>query len=285
MQCVAALAIRAIRSRDVLKITRDAFIAGWEPTKAALFMAIDFIRSQLRIPVSQLVPYPAIVVPLTYFFHINGNKKPDIQQVKLLEQFFYWVGLTQRYGSGTEGKVLEDFERMDLIVSGNSPNYRRGELIVDPALIADTYFSAGNAYCKAILCLMAYQQPKSFDTNGVVVLDNSNLKIAASRNYHHFFPKKYMEETNKDKEPNLIANITLIDGYSNKHRIGKKPPSKYITDFAKDNKDLPRTLHSHLIDDVSEFGVLVDDYDRFIVRRSEAIASALNLKLMSAATT
>ncbi len=50
----------------------------------------------------------------------------------------------------------------------------------------DTWFSTGNAYCKSILCLLAYQQPKSFDTNGAVNLDNSHLKIATSRNYHHF---------------------------------------------------------------------------------------------------
>jgi hypothetical protein len=62
----------------------------------------------------------------------------------------------------------------------------------------------------------------------MVILDNSNLKIATSRNYHHFFPKAYLGTGAPNKEPNLIANITLIDGYSNKHRIGKKAPSKYI---------------------------------------------------------
>src|SRR5207302_844076 len=48
MQCVAAIAVRAVRSRDILKIPREAFIAKWEPMKAALFMAIDFILSELR---------------------------------------------------------------------------------------------------------------------------------------------------------------------------------------------------------------------------------------------
>jgi hypothetical protein len=281
MQCVAAICLRAVRGKDILKIRRDRFIDNWEPMKASLFMAIDFIRTELRVSVSQLVPYPALLVPMTYFFQQTGNKKPTHEQVRLLEQFFYWAGLTFRYASSTESKMSEDFNKMDSIVKGEMPPYPRSELTIAPATIAETWFSAGNAYCKAILCLLAYQQPKSFDTNGLVLLDNSNLKIATSRNYHHFFPKAYLETAGPEHEPNLMANITLIDGYSNKHRIGKKAPSKYIKAFAKDNKALASTLESHFIRDVDRYGVSADDYAAFIDRRALAISLALNVKLRS----
>ena len=281
MQCVAAITLRAVRSKDILKIRRETFIENWDPMKAALFMAIDFIRSELRVPVSQLVPYPALLVPLTYFFHSTGNKKPSNEQVRLLEQFFYWVGLTVRYNSATESKLSEDFNKMDLIVKGVMPNYSGTEISIAPQAIEETWFSAGNAYCKAILCLLAYQQPKSFDTNGMVILDNSNLKIASSRNYHHFFPKAYLANAAKDKEANLIANITLIDGYSNKHRIGKKAPSEYVGKFEKSNAELAETLKTHLIKDMDTYGIKLNDYDAFVKSRARAIALALNVKLMS----
>lgn len=281
MQCVAAITLRAVRSRDILKIRRESFIANWDPMKKALFMAIDFIRSELRVPVSQLMPYPAMIVPLTYFFHAIGNKKPSSKQARLLEQFFYWAGLTMRYGSGTESKMGEDFNRMDAIAQGGAPNYQSTELAIDPKAIQETWFSAGNAYCKAVLCLLAYQQPKSFDTNGLVILDNSNLKIATSRNYHHFFPRQYLADVAPEKEANLLANITLIDGYSNKHRIGKKPPSQYLSKFSKDNIELPETLRTHLINDMDTYGVKTDDYNLFVTRRAFAISLALSVKLMS----
>jgi len=281
MQCVSAITLRAVKSKDILKIRRETFISNWEPMKNSLFMAIDFLRSELRVPVSQLLPYPALLVPFTYFFHISKNKKPSNEQVRLLEQFFYWSGLTERYSSGTESKLGEDFNKIDSITKGTTPNYSSLELKVDPKAIEATEFSAGNAYCKAILCLLAYQQPKTFDTNGLVILDNSNLKIATSRNYHHFFPKKYLEEQHAGEEPNLIANITLIDGYSNKHRIGKKAPSEYIGKFEKDNNELADSLRTHLIKDVDSFGVRTDDYNKFIKSRAVEIAMALNVKLMS----
>ncbi|MGE3343903.1 MAG: DUF262 domain-containing protein [Vicinamibacterales bacterium] len=284
LQCVAAIALKAVRSRDILKIKRETFIDSWEPMKTALFMAIDFIRSELRVPVSQLVPYPAVLVPLTYFFHVTGNKKVRPEQVALLEQFFYWVGLSERYSSGTESKAAEDFLRMDAIAKGKQPAYPSTDLTVAAKEIAETRFSAGNAYCKAILCLLAYQQPKSFDTNGLVILDNSHLKIATSRNYHHFFPRDYLKGADPNEEPNLVANITLIDGYSNKHRIGKKPPSKYIAKFGSENKGLAKALRTHLIDDVTGFGITSDDYATFIEKRSQAIAQQLNTKLRPQAT-
>ena len=281
MQCVAAITLRAVRSRDILTIRREKFIENWEPMKAALFTAIDFIRSELRVPVSQLVPYHGILIGLTYFFHKTGNQKPSNEQVRRLEQYYYWVGLNERYSSGAETKLAEDFNKIDAIIAGKVPEYANTELQIDPKRIEETRFSTGTAYCKSVLCLLAYQQPKSFDTNGVVILDNSHLKIATSRNYHHFFPKNYLEGNQKGKEPNLIANITLIDGYSNKHRIGKKAPSDYLAKFAQDNPTLPATLQSHLIKDTAFAAAKSDDYDVFIQNRSKVIALALNVKLLS----
>ena len=281
MQCVAALTVRAVKSKDILKIPRATFIENWEPMKASLFSAIDFVRSELRVPVSQLLPYPAVLLPLTYFFNVIKNKKPNNEQVRLLEQFYYWVGFTERYSSATESKLAEDLNKMDLIAKGSMPNYNSLELMIDPKAIETTFFSAGNSYCKSILCLLAYQQPKSFDTNGLVILDNSNLKIASSRNYHHFFPKAYIEESHKGLEANLIANITLIDGYSNKHRIGKKAPSDYLAKFKTDNPEIAETLKTHLIRDIESYGLDADNYALFVQRRANVIAAALNVKLIS----
>lgn len=279
MQCVSAIVIKAVRGRDILKIKRDVFINTWAPMVESLFSAVDFIRSELRIPVSHLLPYPALIIPLTYFFYYTSNKKPSSKQIKLLEQFFYWCGVTERYGSASDTKITDDLNKIDAIIKSDEPKYLESELSISKEVIKQTYFSTGNAFCKSILCLLVYNQPRSFDTDGIVILDNSNLKIASSRNYHHFFPKKYLEVKNKGAEPNLVANITLIDGYSNKHKIGKKPPSDYISKFSEDNPQIKNTLKSHLINDAKEFGVDSDDYDVFIDKRSLEISISLTKKL------
>src|ERR1035437_2430816 len=100
---------------------------------------------------------------------------------------------------------------MDKIINEEEPRYPAGEMRVAEDEFMELEFGSG-ANCKAVLCALAYHQPKSFDSNSLVNLDNSNLKIATSKNYHHFFPKAYLAEHHKSAEPNLMANITLIDG-------------------------------------------------------------------------
>ncbi|MFZ2302238.1 MAG: DUF262 domain-containing protein [Gallionella sp.] len=278
MQAVAAIALGSIRAKDILKIRRADFIKNWQCMRESLFSAVDFVRSEMGIPVSHLMPYPVILVPLTYFFHQIKNKKPTVRQISLLEQFYYWAGLNWRYSSAAETKVSEDLKKMADIAKNKSPKYPTNELQVDTDDIAGTWFSAGNANCKAILSLLASKSPTSFDTGGKVILDNSNLKIASSRNYHHFFPKDFVKKKFPDQEPNLIANITLIDGFSNKHRIGAKAPSAYIGKFITDNPKLSKGLRSHLISP-STFGVMEDDYPKFLAERAVLIAEKLNEKL------
>jgi hypothetical protein len=240
-----------------------------------MFTAVDFIRTKLHVPVSQLLPYASLLVPFTYFFNKNSNKRPTEIQAKLLKQFFYWVGLHWRYSGSTETKIAEDLKKMNLILKGRMPKYSSDELTISAEDIADTWFSAGNSNVKAILCLFASQRPRNLDDDSDVILDNSNLKIASSRNYHHFFPRAYVNKYFKDFEPNLVANITLIDAASN-NKIRAKAPSFYVGEFKDSNSKLVSSLKSHFIGSQREFGIVDDDYNKFIRKRSTAIANALN---------
>ncbi len=275
LQAVAAIALGSIRAKDILKISRDLFIANWEPMVSSMFTAVDFIRTKLHVPVSQLLPYSSLLVPFTYFFHKNGNKRPTETQAKLLKQFFYWVGLNWRYSGATETKIAEDLKKMNLILEAQKPKYSSDELTVSAEDIAATWFSAGNANVKTILCLFASQKPKNLDDDSDVILDNSNLKIASSRNYHHFFPKAYINKHFQDWEPNLIANITLIDAASN-NKIRAKAPSFYIGEFNAANSKLAASLKSHLIENPMDYGIAEDNYEKFLEKRSAAIAMSLN---------
>jgi hypothetical protein len=135
-----------------------------------------------------------------------------------------------------------------------------------PKDLIETGFSAGSSYCKAILCLLAYHEPKDFQDNGKVILDNSWLKVANSKNYHHFFPKAYLRKNNIGNE-NSLVNITLVSADLNKKKIKAKAPSIYIQDFLDENEELPISIKSHLINDLDNFGVISDDYLVFLEKR------------------
>ena len=141
----------------------------------------------------------------------------------------------------------------------------------------DASFSAGNSYCKAVLCLLAYQEPKDFQDNGRIILDNSHLKWRNSKNYHYFFPKAYLKDKNFPKS-NSLVNVVLVSEHLNKRKIGSRPPSSYISDFKDGNPDISKALNSHLMS-LNDFGIESDDYDIFLQSRAKRIFKELKSRI------
>jgi hypothetical protein len=272
LQCVSACLVRQIRRKDILKLNKEEFIESWDKVTDALFTTVDYIRTHLRIPVSELLPYNALLIPLTYFFYVNRCQQPSDLQDKLLCQFFWWASLTNRYSSGVENKIAQDVDRMDAILAGKTPSYRGEEINLKLDDLKYKWFSTGDAFCKAILCLYAWFEPKSFNNNAMVKIDNSWLKQTTSKNYHHFFPRAYLRNQDiPDWQANSVFNITIVDDHLNKRAIRAKSPSDYMTGFRKTNQHLDETMKTHLIDDLDRFGVWTNNYEAFLQARGQKV--------------
>lgn len=268
------------KRKTILALDKQAIIDNWDTAISALKDSIDYFRTTYRIPVSQLLPYDSLLVPFSYFFFLNKEKKekPESDQRKYLEEFFWRMSLSFRYSSSSESRLAQDIKRIDLILKNQRPDYSDINVHLDSSqTLVDTNFSAGNSYCKAVLCLLAYQEPKDFQDNGKVILDNSWLKIASSKNYHHFFPKKYLE--NKDiANSNSLVNITFVSDRLNKRTIRERAPSSYIGDFRDENSDINKALNSHFID-LNGFGIESNDYETFLQARAKLIFTELKSRI------
>jgi len=280
IQCVSAYLVKQVRRRDILKLNKAKFINSWDTVQNGIFYAVDYLRKSLSVPVSGLLPYNSILVPFSYFFIKMKGRRPTNTQNRLLKQYFYWASLSERFSSGAEGKIALDLKKMDKILKEKTPSYRGEEVKLTEENIEESWFSAGNSFCKAIICIFASFKPLSFDGDAEVELGNAWLKRANSKNYHHFFPKSYLKKKSyEDWEINTISNITLVDDYLNKRTIGNKAPSVYMKQFIKGNKHIEKTMKSHLIDDLDNFGVLENDYEVFKSKRSKKILKEINKRL------
>jgi hypothetical protein len=125
----------------------------------------------------------------------KNGANPTAAQNKFLIRFFFWSGLGKRFTSAVESKVAQDLLKMDRILKDETPEYGREDAV---QLTAEDlkyhWFSTNDAFSKTILCILAYQQPKSFGSNAIVHLDNSWLKQINSKNYHHFFPRAFLSK-------------------------------------------------------------------------------------------
>jgi hypothetical protein len=269
------------KRKTILSLEKADILAKWDEAVSAIEKTIDHFRTVLRIPVSQILPYDTQIVPFAYFF-LKTGQPPSGQQRKYLEELFWRSSLSLRYSSATESKLAADIKKVDLIINGERPTYPEFKLYINsPQDLKETDFSTGNAICKSILCILAYHEPKDFDSNAKVLLDNSYLKIASSKNYHHFFPKDFVRKngTEADKPyANSIVNITLVSADLNKKRIGVKAPSVYLSDFADENSELAHSLKSHLID-AEHASVIQDDFSAFLKHRSEKLFSEITKRI------
>lgn len=191
LQTISMLLVRECSRKNILKLDKGDFIEIWDDAVDAMERAIDYFRNYYRIPVSRILPYNALLIPFAYFFYHHPDKPEQDSMKKYLDDFFWRVSLSERYSSGLETKLAQDIKKVDRILENQLPRYEFHTDISTEYIVENGTFRTGRSFIKAILCLMAYQEPKSFNDNSIVRINNGWLKQVNSRNYHHFFPRAF----------------------------------------------------------------------------------------------
>lgn len=279
LQTVSILLCKECRKKDILGLSKERVIDIWPEAVDAIKSSVDFFRNTLRIPVSRLLPYPNLLVPFSYYFY-KEKHKPTGQNLKYLLDFFWRAAIGGRYSQSVEGRLSQDIAKIDAIRKGKLPKYEWAVDVTPDFIEQNGWFSVGRAYIKALLCILAYHEPKSFNDGSVVRISNDWLKQANSRNYHHFFPKAFLKKDDEDYfYVNHIANITIVDDYLNKREIGAQAPSKYMKKFSKENKNIDDCMKTHLIK-IEEYGILENDYNTFFSKRCNAFSRELKKRII-----
>ncbi len=266
LQTIAVILAKDCTKKRILKLDKTAFIEVWDDAEKAIKSAIDYFRTVYLIPVSQLLPYDALIVPFAYYFY-HHNDRPLDEQKFFLQDYFWHCVISGRFSSSLESKLTQDIKCIDEILDGKRPVYEYQVDISYDTLVAKGYFSVGSAFIKGLLCILASYEPKSFADNAKVKIENDWLRQANSKNYHHFFPKSYMRDKHPEIEDwrvNHIANITIVDDFLNKRSIRNRPPYNYMDEFKKNNPDhIDEAMETHMISLAPEHGVFTDDYEAF----------------------
>lgn len=281
LQVMSILLVRGCTRKQILELEKKEFISIWSDATKAIKACVDYFRT-FGIPVSELLPYNALIVPFSYFFYKHSNPPNGTMQERL-EDFFWRCSLGSRYSSGVENKIANDIHKMDSILENKLPYYEWSISISADELIRNGWFGTGRSFVKGLLCLYALQKPKSFHNHFDVLIDNSWLKKSTSKNYHHFFPIAFMKREYPTMDYwryNHILNITIVDDYLNKRIIRDKAPARYITEIGASNAKLKESLTTHIIGDFEVFGIENNDYDKFLNARAFAVSQELEKRII-----
>ena len=277
LQLVALVSEGDCRKSTILNMSRDKFIETWPLAVSAFESCLDFVRSRLKIPTSKLIPYPALVVAISYFFYLSRGRAPTAKQTKFLKDYFWRAAWSERYGASADSKLANDIVSMKKIFEGEVPEYDWVEEF-SFEYVMEMEFSVTGALEKCILAVLASLGPRSFRDGAAINLQNNYMKQANSKNFHHVFPKAFLKKNGLEHIQNRIANISLVEDHLNKWEIRAKPPSEYFKKFAdevEDDHDFSEYLGTHLIKSNDDSPIWNDDYEQFLEDRSKLIISTL----------
>ncbi|MDV3278034.1 MAG: DUF262 domain-containing protein [Nitrososphaerales archaeon] len=290
LQCFSACLKGGI-SREHILGSGERLEAEWNIMEKSLKIAIDRARDTLGVPTSKFLPYDVMLAPLTAFFYNRPATSVDPTTARKLKRYVLHVGLSERYVQGQNPKAEADITEMNALKSDNSHDPFTEIQVLDAKKVRESEFSAQSAVSRTILWILGSKEPLNLVNNTRINLGTSFAEVN-NRSLHHIFPKDFLQtkyggdkDFEKEVKPyiNSMANIALVPlgdniGFSN------RPPSEYITELQKKNSHLSEALSSHLIGDLKEFGILDDDFESFLHRRSSLIADtakALVSELMS----
>ena len=280
LQTISLILEGECKRKIILSLEKKRIIDNWDKVMDAIKEAVEYLQDYYRIPVSNMLPYKTLIVPFAYFFFWHDGR-PYGDKQRYLDDFFWRVSLSERYSSGVETKLAQDVKRIDKIRNNERPTY---DWPIDTSvdfIRRNGRFGVGRSYIKAILCIYAYNQPKSFVSKSLVTINNAWLKQSNSKNYHHFFPKAYLKKMGTDIEKiNHVLNITIVDGRLNKKEIRDRPPSDYMKEFEEKNPQIADTMKTHLIGDLARFGVWSNDYDAFVTERSKLLSMEIKNRII-----
>ena len=269
---------RKSRSRDILERTNIRKLeADWDGIIESFGLAVEFVKTKLKINHLAYLPFDVILVPLTYLFH--KKRALNHSQTQSVEKWFWRACLSNRYDATVEARSEEDCLAFDQLLEGKEPAF--AFLIDWPELknnlIAQKY-NLRNAFVKTVLALYSYADPKN-------LLDGRNVSFDGvfsgyyKHNLHHIFPQAYL----RDREPrnreffDSVVNIMLIPAITN-NEIRDKAPGLYFEALSKANKELRDILQHHYIPDLAQSGLLKNDFLSFLDYRADQLLQAFRVR-------
>ena len=268
IQCISSHIQKNCKRKDILNLTRKQLLDIWKKSTEAIKKSVDFLRKNLKITNSKILPYGSMLVSLSYFYYKLGNKNETNVQRKMLIDWFWKASISSRFDSAVEGKIAEDIKKIDKLLNNQDVVFNYIIPKITEERIIEQNYSLRSAFCKTIMCLYANQKPKHLENNMPVDF-NAFSKFNAVE-YHHIFPQNYLkihQPENFDSKDSIV-NIAFVPSGTNK-KFRDNAPKKYLEEL--NNPLIDEALRSHLIPEYKESGLLDNDFTKFINYRTKFI--------------
>lgn len=228
LRICAAVITGETTPKRILELKGEEIRGRFSEIESGILGALDFLSRELNVKHYKMLPFPGILVPLAVFFATDkaDGTNYSAKQKDVLCRWFWRSVFSRRFSADVNERQAADIVEMkNLKVSANYAfKQSRAEVRID---FRKDIFSAANANSRALILLLSSKEAYSF-LSGAKVDSSKVLKKGSKHEFHHVFPRKYLQTLGKDsREINLLANICFLTRADN-NAIKADAPAEYL---------------------------------------------------------
>lgn len=271
LKCFTGYILNDTSPAAILNLDGTKVRENFEQIKNGIKSAIDFLQKELKVYSLKFMPYPAMIVSLTKFFGTskkNGKLYTDKQRKELI-RWFWRNCFSRRYTSGVNDAHESDLNAMQKLIDDENFCISNFKCDIIETFFTQNQFGINAVNTKTFIIMLANNIPKSFISGSNVDLSKV-LKNASSKEFHHIFPDKYLQNQKLDKKKiYMLANFCFLNNADNQ-KIKDKSPKEYKKLINSDS--LVQIMESALCPQ----NALDLSYDEFINKRAEILLECAN---------
>ncbi|ROI12359.1 DUF262 domain-containing protein [Kaistella haifensis] len=268
LKCCSGIIKGDTSPKIIISLTGEEVRQNFSKIKNGIKGAIEFLKDQLKVHSLEWMPYPSMIVSLSTFFatdRTSGQPYTDKQRRQLVK-WFWKSNFSRRYNSGIQDKHRTDIRNIRELVTNEDKEISSFNCDIESSYFTESNFTIGTINTKTFVLMLANSAPKSF-ISGANVRLGEVLKTVNRNEFHHIFPKKFLERLGVDKKKiNCLANFCFLNNADNQI-IKDKDPKNYKNLLPPN--DLTRIMESSLCPENS----LDLEYDDFIENRLRILVS------------
>lgn len=225
--CAAVIAGETTPKR-ILELKGEEIRNRFGEIEAGILGALDFLSRELQVKHYKMLPFPGILVPLSVFFATDkaDGKNYTSKQKDTLCRWFWRSVFGRRFSADVNERQAADIKEMNKLKTNANYKFKLPKAEIKIDFLKDT-FSAANANSRALILMLSSSNAYSF-LSGAKVDASKVLKKGSKHEFHHVYPRKYLQSLGKDvRDINVLANICFLTRSDN-NTIKATDPARYL---------------------------------------------------------
>jgi len=164
LKCCSGIILNEASPLSIVSLKGEDVRNNFEKIRNGLKGAVDFLRNELNIYYLQWLPYPAMLVALSYFFATDKTNGRNItyKQSNQIKKWFWKSNFSRRYIGAITDRHKQDIASMKILIDNEHAEISNFSCDITESFFLNTQFNIGSVNTKTFVLFLAHHNPLSF---------------------------------------------------------------------------------------------------------------------------